>query len=196
LVRAALTALHQHATHWTYVPSGNVYASDTTPGADETAQALLATDRDEVDCQEHGEVKVASQQESRDTVGTGCWWPDPASSAGQGIAPDDPATGSPAPRVTAADRYSFPDTPDALPQVVDVRDLSWWLLDAAQVGTTGTFNAVGPSLPFDQRIELSRAVGGHEGPVVMAPRTHRMSSITSCQKVGRHRTPRRRPASF
>lgn len=62
-----------------------------------------------------------------------------------------------------------PDSPDLPTQVVDVRDLAGWLLACALAGTTGTYDAVGPVLPFGHWVALSRAVGGHTGPVVPAP---------------------------
>jgi hypothetical protein len=62
-----------------------------------------------------------------------------------------------------------PDTPDAATSVVDVRDLAGWLVRCAEAGVTGTFDTVGPVVPFGEWIAASRAVGGHTGPVVLAP---------------------------
>jgi hypothetical protein len=61
-----------------------------------------------------------------------------------------------------------PVAPAMPTQAVDVRDLTAWLLDTAEQGSTGTYNVVGPVVPFGEWIELSRAVGGHTGPVVTA----------------------------
>jgi hypothetical protein len=54
-------------------------------------------------------------------------------------------------------------------QVIDVRDLAAWVLDAAQRGVTGPLNAVGDQVPFGEYIEASTRVAGYLGEVLKAP---------------------------
>jgi nucleoside-diphosphate-sugar epimerase len=61
-----------------------------------------------------------------------------------------------------------PGCPGLATQVIDVRDLAAWMLACAEAGVTGTYDAVGPVVPFGEWIELSRTAGGHTGPVVSA----------------------------
>ncbi|MDX3002089.1 oxidoreductase [Kribbella solani] len=169
-VKGALAAFGARAKHWTYVSSGNAYEKFDTPGADESAAVREPTDQDVAGKEQYGEAKVACELASREVVGDRLVIARAGLIGGPGDTSD--RSGAWVARAARApeDPLLVPDTPELASSVIDVRDLAAWLLDGATEGRTGTFDTVGPVVPFGEWIELAREVGGHTGPVVRAPR--------------------------
>ncbi|MEO9324106.1 NAD-dependent epimerase/dehydratase family protein [Nocardioides sp. C4-1] len=141
-VRAAVAA-HPDA-HWVFVSTVNVYPDSPVGGqtaATAAVRASVHTDEDLSSAETYGAMKVGCEEAVTagassstivrpglvvgpdDPTGRFGYWPERLAEGGPTLAGGDPAD---------------------VVQVIDVRDLASWLVDAAERGTPGTYDAVGP----------------------------------------------------
>lgn len=171
-VRGALAALAQGARRWVFVSTGNVYASQATIGADETAPLLPPLEGDTMtSMDDYGAAKVACENAVLDALGgraviarsgliggpgdesgrTGYWpwrFAHPSNAAGTVLVPD---------------AGSLPTS------VIDVRDLARFLVDAVgDPRITGVYDAVANRCTLAEHLAVAREVAGHTGALARA----------------------------
>lgn len=140
-VRAAAELL-QESTRYVFVSSVSVYAEFSSGPTEESPLAELGElPRDELlpDYSNYGPLKALAEAEVRHVFGERALVVRP----GLIVGPHDPTGRFTywARRLERGGEILAPGPPERTSQFVDVRDLAQWLLDAAEDGLSGTFNA-------------------------------------------------------
>jgi nucleoside-diphosphate-sugar epimerase len=171
-VRSAVRALADRAEVYVFVSSCNVYAEHRTPGANEETSLLPPLTGEVMESMDtYGQAKVACEQQVQRA-----FEPDRALIARVGLigGPGDifDRTGYWPLRFarpsTPWGAVLVPDAPELATQVIDVRDLAAWLIDAGSRRRGGVYNVTGETTAMFDHLETARSVAGHTGPVARA----------------------------
>lgn len=139
-VRRALDVLADNVGHWTFVSSISVYADPSR--TDSAVLEPAAPDCDGSDDAElYGRNKVACENLVRERLGPRAFVPRPGLIVGAGD-PTDRFGYWPL-RIAEGGEVLAPGRPERLVQWIDVADCASWILDAAERGTSGVYNAIG-----------------------------------------------------
>lgn len=174
-VRRALDAFGD-AAHWTFVSTINVYADNATPGQTPATGELVPAleehaTRDEMAARGedgvllYGGIKVASENAVRSAMGDRAFVVRPGLVTGSWDRSD--RFGYWPGRFARGGRVLVPDTTSPI-QIIDVKEFARWIVDAAENGTTGTYDAIGEPRPTLEMIEEIASVVGFDGEIVTA----------------------------
>jgi len=158
--RSAVLTLGAQAEHWTLVSTGNVYADLAHPiHEDDALREPLADDHATVEL--YGEGKVACEE------AVGALPQHLILRAGLLFGPGDPSDRGSywVSRFAAAGDgpVLVPDLPDAAVELLDVRDLATFIVDAALRGVTGVMNVAGLPTKLTDVLSASAEIAGHTG---------------------------------
>lgn len=165
-VAAAVDALAPWARHWTYVSSLSVYAANDEIGADESA--TLSEPAEPGDEYDYSRAKSAAEASVRAAVGHRAAIVRPGLIVGPGD-PTDRFGYWVARLALAGDDDVLAPTLDGLTaQVIDVDDLTEFILQRGSAAWHGTANAIGDPMPFADLLAVAAEVAGHTGRIVEA----------------------------
>jgi 2'-hydroxyisoflavone reductase len=164
-VRAAVEALANRGAHWVFVSSGSAYVDPTIIGGDESMPLHEPLDHDVMaDMTEYGSAKVACENILLDGVGAdrlhiarvsliggpgdwsgrGVYWP------WRFAHPSNPER-----------RVLVPDVACGV-QLIDVRDLAAWTVDAAERRVAAIANVGGETFTLAEHLAVARSVAGDD----------------------------------
>ncbi len=159
IVRLSADALKDSVRSYVFVSSISVYADFSKVGIDENdAVGVLREETEEVTGESYGPLKALCEQAVQDVFGARAVIVRP----GLIVGPHDPTdrfTYWPV-RVSRGGDVLAPDRPDVLTQIIDVRDLSDFIIKLVEDKASGVFNATGPdySLSFGKLLETCKQV--------------------------------------
>jgi len=162
VVQASAELLAPHVRHYAFVSSISVYKELDRHGLDETSAVATVDDPTTEDVGKHyGALKALCEQAAEAAM------PGRVLNVRPGliVGPDDPSdrfTYWPV-RVARGGEVLAPGDGEDPLQFIDARDLAAWIILAVERGTTGIFNATGPSKDLLMRDFLAAtrtAVGG------------------------------------
>ena len=165
-VAAAVDALAARTRHWTYVSSLSVYATNDEVGADESAPlSEPARPGDEYD---YSRAKAAAEASVRRVLGDRAAIVRPGLIVGPGD-PTDRFGYWVARLALAGEEAVLAPTLDGLTtQVIDVDDLTDFIVRRGAEGWNGTANAIGDSVPLAALLAVAADIARHTGPIVEA----------------------------
>ncbi|TFD52234.1 NAD-dependent epimerase/dehydratase family protein [Cryobacterium frigoriphilum] len=163
LVAGALEAVADSAKHWTLVSSVSVYTSNTEPDADEAAAVFEPTDP-----ADYGHAKVAAERATAAALGDRLLIVRPGLIVGPGDPTDRFGYWASRFALVANEPVLVPEADGRAAQIIDVRDLAGWLIDAGDHGLTGVVNAVGRQRDFGVVLAAAAVVAGFSGELVSA----------------------------
>lgn len=178
-VDRALGTLADRTRHWTFVSTINVYSDNATPGQTPATGPLVEPLRKHSTREEmialgedgtlrYGGIKVASENAVREVMGEHAFVVRPGLVTGTGDRSD--RFGYWPGRFARGGRVLVPDAPGQPMQIIDVRDLATWIVDAGEKDLGGVYDGVGPHQPLTKLISgIAEAVGEEVELVAATP---------------------------
>lgn len=165
-VAAAVDALADRTRHWTYVSSLSAYAANDEVGADESA--ALAEPLGSGEEYDYSRAKAACEASVRNALVHRAAIVRPGLIVGPGDPTDRFGYWVARFALAAAEPVLVPAAPGAMAQVIDVDDLTDFIVAFGRERWTGVANTIGDPLPLAELLALARDVAGHSGEVVRA----------------------------